>query len=112
MAGCSVVLLSLLWPFFLMGMLVVAFFGAIAMWVSGPAFPWFLGSVVCGMGALGALVRVAWLHFRRREEYPLRAAAFALPALLSVLAGIAFVVMLVLTWDQAVEWWATVQQAS
>lgn len=109
MAGCSVVLLALVWPVFLLGMLVVAFFGAIALWVSGPAFPWFVGSVVCGMAALATLVRAGWLRFRRREDYPLRASVFVLPALLSVLAGIAFVVMLVLTKEQALEWWATVQ---
>ena len=65
MAGCSVVLLSLLWPFFLMGMLVVAFFGLL--WAAFHVVN-MLPFVLFGAMLFVFLVAAAYLEIKTQKE--------------------------------------------
>ena len=106
MGGCSIVfLMMLMMPFFCIYGLVVMTAYALASWVTGPAFPFWIIGALCDVLCLADLVRIAWRKYQERDAFPLTKEVFMRPVVLFAVGAVAFIVMTVLTGVQVLDWW-------
>lgn len=112
MAGCSVVLLAIVFsPLMLVIGVALLIAGATIEFVHSLAFPFLLGSLAFGLLAVVDAVRILWTRHRAGTLRELRPGDLARPAMLGGVAFVLFVVMCVLAGSMLAGWVAEVQAA-
>lgn len=106
MAGFSIILLMLvLWPFMLVGMLLTVAFAATVEFVTSPAFPVFLASLVVSGIALIDVIRILWGHVRDKTLREMHLKEFVRPTILCLVAFLLFAVACIMTGSMLYTWW-------
>ena len=110
MAGFSIILLMLvLWPFMLVGMLLTVAFAATVEFVTSPAFPVFLASLVVSGIALIDVIRILWGHVRDKTLREMHLKEFIRPAILCLVAFLLFAVACIMTGSMLYTWWQSIE---
>ncbi len=105
MAGCSVVLLAIVFsPLMLVIGVAALIAGATIEFVHSLAFPFLLGSLAFGLAAVVDAIRILWAHHRAGTLRELHPRDLTRPAVLGVVAFALFVVMCVLAGSMLVTW--------
>ena len=106
MAGFSIILLMLvLWPFMLVGMLLTVAFAATVEFVTSPAFPVFLASLVVSGIALIDVIRILWGHVRDKTLREMHLKEFVRPTILCLV----FAVACIMTGSMLYTWWQSIE---
>ncbi|MBQ9316716.1 MAG: hypothetical protein IJ203_07830 [Atopobiaceae bacterium] len=105
MAGCSVVLLAIVFsPLMLVIGVAALIAGATIEFVHSLAFPFLLGSLAFGAVAFVDAVRILWSRYRAGNLRELRPADLTRPAVLCAVACVLFAVMCALAGSMLVTW--------
>ena len=107
MAGFSIILIIMFvfWPVILVWSLLALAFAATMEFVTSPAFPVLLASLLFSGLALVDVLRMLWIRFREKTLRDLRVKDFKRPAILCGIAFVLFVVMCVMTGSMLVAWY-------
>lgn len=110
MAGFSIILLMLvLWPFMLVGVLLTVAFAATVEFVTSPAFPVFLVSLVVSGIALIDVIRILWGHVRDKTLREMHLKEFVRPTILCLVAFLLFAVACIMTGSMLYTWWQSIE---
>ena len=105
MAGCSIVVLTII----MMPLLLVCAVALVAIkFVTSPAFIFLVASGVFCVLALVDAVRILWVHSKNTTGEKLSLASFRRPLWLLLVAGVLFIVMMVLAGSMIMAWCAEV----
>ena len=106
MAGCSIVVLSIIMA---PAMLVISIGVLVCMaameFVTSAAFPCLVGAVIFSGLAVIDVVRLLWRHHREKDAFPLTGRLFVRPAILCVVAAVLFVAMCVIAGSMLLAFW-------
>ena len=110
MAGCSIVLLAIVFaPVMIVVGLGVFLMMAAYSFVTSAAFPVLLVSIALNVWALVDAGRKLWAHYQEGTLRELKAKEFVRPALLCLVGCILFVVVCIMSWSMIAAWWQDVQ---
>lgn len=110
MAGCSIVLLTIIFLPVLVVMGVVTFaLMAAYEFVTSPAFPVLVASVILSGMALIDLARKLWTHYKEGTLRQLEAKEFVRPGLLFLAGFVLFVIVCVMSGSMIWDWMQEVQ---
>ena len=112
MAGCSVVLLALVFaPVMIVVGIGVFFCMAAYTFVTSAAFPVLIASIVFNVWALVEVGRKLYGHYKDGSLGQMQASEFKRPALLCLVGCILFVIVCVMSGSMLLAWWQEVQES-